>query len=106
MTALHSAQPELFGALPGWPQGLAFDANFVSASEEAELLAWIATLPLQPARFRQYTARRQVVAFGSRFDYDQGRLQPMACPNCQRPSSHCASGWPAGPASPPTTSCT
>jgi len=60
----------------GLPPGLAYEAGFLSADEEASLIALIAGLPLHAAVYKQYTARRRVVSFGGSFDYDANRLQP------------------------------
>jgi alkylated DNA repair dioxygenase AlkB len=67
-------QPDLFGS--GLPPGLRYEPGFLSPPEEAALLQWIATLPLQEARYKAYTARRRVLGYGSRFDYDLKHLKP------------------------------
>lgn len=72
MTAQHTAQGNLF-ATAGLPDGLVFEPELIDLGEEQALLALISQLPLQAARFHQYTARRRVFAYGSRFDYDSGR---------------------------------
>jgi len=61
------------GALPA---GLRYEAGFLSASEEAALIAIVKALPLQEAKYKSYTARRRVVSFGGQFDYDSNRLLP------------------------------
>jgi alkylated DNA repair dioxygenase AlkB len=78
MNAIATAQGDLFGLAPALPPGLDFEAALIDAEAERELLALLATLPLRPARFKQYTARRRVFAYGSRFDFDAYRLQPRA----------------------------
>ena len=60
------------------PEGLAYQADFLSAEEEASLIELIGTLDLQAARYKAYTARRRVVSFGGSFDYDSNRLLPAA----------------------------
>jgi alkylated DNA repair dioxygenase AlkB len=57
---------------PGWD----YQTEFIDAAEEAELLALIATLPLEEARYRGYTARRRVVHFGTDHDFEQQRVLP------------------------------
>jgi alkylated DNA repair dioxygenase AlkB len=60
-------QAELFTR--GLPPGLVYRPDFISAAEEEELLAEIRTLPLANARYRQYTALRRTVNFGSSYDF-------------------------------------
>jgi alkylated DNA repair dioxygenase AlkB len=62
----------------GLPEGLAYEPGFLSADEEAALVAVIATLPLEAAKYKAYTARRRVASFGGAFDYDANRLRPAA----------------------------
>lgn len=77
-----SAQYPLFDApapLPaGLPEGLRYERGFLSAGEEREILACVHALPLEPAKYRSYVARRRVASFGGRFDYDVNRLGPSA----------------------------
>src|SRR4051812_31938904 len=74
------AQSELFGpehgAEPLRPEGFAYQPAFLAADEEAQLVALMATLPFEAARYKQYTARRRVVSYGGSFDYDANRLAP------------------------------
>lgn len=70
-------QPDLFGDdAPSLPAGLVLQPDFVTAAEEATLLAWIGTLPLHEARYKAYTARRRVASFGSSYDFDSHELRP------------------------------
>lgn len=66
----------MFGTAAALPAGLSFEPAFIGADEEAELLELAASLPLREARYKQYTARRRVHAWGARFDYGDGRLDP------------------------------
>ena len=71
--ALRRAAAAARAALPpGW----AYQRDFIAESEEAALLAWIATLPLHEARYKGYTARRRVAHFGTAYDFDDNRLLP------------------------------
>jgi alkylated DNA repair dioxygenase AlkB len=74
MTTVRAAQGDLFGVEPALPSGLRFEPDVIARAEEAALLDLFAALPLHQARFRQYTARRRVFAYGSRFDFDAYRL--------------------------------
>jgi alkylated DNA repair dioxygenase AlkB len=74
-------QGELFGAAPALPspvlpEGWHYQPDFLSDVEEALLLQWIAQLPFAAARYKAYEARRRVVSFGGRYDYDDNRLLP------------------------------
>lgn len=50
------AQRSLFA--PSLPAGMTYVEEFLSGDEERDLLALIHTLPLQQARYRQYSCRR------------------------------------------------
>ncbi len=78
MKPIATAQATLFDSDDLLPPGLAFEPAFISPADEAELLAIAATLPLRQARFRQYTARRQVFVYGARIDAAQGTLRHAA----------------------------
>lgn len=61
------------GALP---KGLVYQSEFLSHAEEAGLVELIQRLPLQEATYKSYTARRRVVSYGGKFDYDANQLLP------------------------------
>ena len=56
--------------------GLQYEPDFLSPEEEAQLLEVVRTLPLHPAKYKEYTARRQVVSFGGSYDFDTNTLRP------------------------------
>lgn len=70
------SQQDLFGhdVSPFLPQGLFFREEFINIDEETALLGHVAGLPLHEARYKQYTARRRVVNYGSRYDFGDGEL--------------------------------
>ena len=72
-------QPTLFDAPqappPGTPEGFVYRPDFVSREEEAELAAWLGTLPFAPFQFRGYEARRRVVSYGWQYDFTRSHLQ-------------------------------
>jgi alkylated DNA repair dioxygenase AlkB len=76
-TTIHTAQGNLFDPTEGLPHGLAYEAAFIDRDEERALIDVIAALPLREARYKEYTARRRVYAFGSRFDFDAYQLVPQ-----------------------------
>jgi alkylated DNA repair dioxygenase AlkB len=45
------------------PEGLVYEPEFVAPAEEAALLASVQALPLEEAKYREYTARRRVAIF-------------------------------------------
>jgi alkylated DNA repair dioxygenase AlkB len=70
-------QPGLFPDLPpALPEGAAYEDDFLSVPEEAALLDVVRALPLQEARYKDYTARRRVASYGGVFDYDAMELKP------------------------------
>jgi alkylated DNA repair dioxygenase AlkB len=72
--ALFGESPAPAG--PALPPGWDHRADFIDASEEAELVALIEALPLHEARYKGYTARRRVAHFGTAYDYDDNELLP------------------------------
>ena len=67
-----TAQHSLFGAAP---PGLGFREEFVSAAEEADLLAAVERLPFQAFQFHGWTGNRETVSFGWRYDFNQARVE-------------------------------
>jgi alkylated DNA repair dioxygenase AlkB len=66
-------QSDFFAPAP-LPDGLSYRAEFISPEEEARLLAAIATLPLQEAQYKEWTAKRRIVSYGGRYDFSQNKL--------------------------------
>src|ERR1051326_4284642 len=58
------------------PDGLLYQEDFLSADEEGRLLAEIRRLPLEEAKYKRFTARRRVAAFGSSCDFENKVLGP------------------------------
>lgn len=88
-------QQELFEPpQAAWPDGLQHRDDFIDATEEAALLRAIEALPLAPARYKTYTARRLVASFGGEFDYEANLLRPgPALPDFLVPLRARASAW-------------
>jgi alkylated DNA repair dioxygenase AlkB len=66
---------------PVFAQGYAYEAEFISASEETALVREIQRLPLAEAEYKQYTAKRRIVSYGGRYDFTANRLdvaEPIA----------------------------
>jgi len=70
-------QRDLFG-LPPFAQGYAYEPDFLSVAEEASLLGVMRELPLAEAKYKEYRAKRRVVSYGGRFDYDSNTLNEAA----------------------------
>lgn len=72
---MSDAQADLFGAPPpDLPDGMRYQPDFLSAEEEAELLAQVAQLPLAPMQYQGFTALRRVVSYGGQYDFGAQRL--------------------------------
>lgn len=56
--------------------GLAYQGGFLSPEEEAHWIGQIEALPLEAMRYKSHTAKRRVLSFGGRYDFDEGRLLP------------------------------
>jgi alkylated DNA repair dioxygenase AlkB len=68
------APSTLFGTAAQLPPGMVYETGFLSAEEEADLVAMVARLPLQEMRYLNYTAKRRVVSFGGKYDFSAQRL--------------------------------
>jgi alkylated DNA repair dioxygenase AlkB len=66
---------ELFGARR-LPAGFVYEPEFVTREDETALIAVVQDLPLQEAQYKQYTAKRRVVAYGGRYDFGSNELMP------------------------------
>ncbi|MGA6980794.1 MAG: alpha-ketoglutarate-dependent dioxygenase AlkB [Candidatus Sulfotelmatobacter sp.] len=58
-----------------WPEGFLYRAEFLSETEEAELLRAVKTLEFGVYDFRGYIARRRVMAFGGGYEPGAQRVQ-------------------------------
>jgi alkylated DNA repair dioxygenase AlkB len=58
------------------PDGFVYRGEFISPAQEQALLAIIATLPLQEAQYKEFTARRRTVSYGSTYDFSRQRSLP------------------------------
>ncbi|MES2225879.1 MAG: alpha-ketoglutarate-dependent dioxygenase AlkB [Patescibacteria group bacterium] len=68
-------QYPLFDFGQAYPNGFTYHSEFITASEEAALIACIQKLELTPAPFREYTAKRRIMSFG--WTYDPDTLVPV-----------------------------
>jgi alkylated DNA repair dioxygenase AlkB len=58
------------------PRGLEYRCDFLSAQEERELLEAICELPLQEAQYKEFTARRRTLSYGSTYDFSTNESLP------------------------------
>jgi alkylated DNA repair dioxygenase AlkB len=73
------AQPDLFAAPAGLPEGFRYRADVLSPDEEAALARELGALPFKPFDFHGFLANRRVASFGFRYDY-QSRAVIEAAP--------------------------
>ncbi|HBS6107155.1 TPA: alpha-ketoglutarate-dependent dioxygenase AlkB [Klebsiella pneumoniae] len=62
-------------ALPSIP-GLIYQADFLTPEEEKGLLKIIATLPLMPARYKEYESKVRILSFGGLNDFNTHTVKP------------------------------
>jgi alkylated DNA repair dioxygenase AlkB len=80
-------QLSLFSSPQTGPQGLRYEADFITPAHEQSLITNIRALPLQPFQFGAYEGKRRVVYFGSRYDFTRQRLEAAeAVPDWLAPS--------------------
>jgi len=67
---------DMFGDETALPGGLVYRPAFIAEDEEGALLREIAALPLHEAQYKEYTARRRIVSYGSSYDFTDNVLHP------------------------------
>jgi alkylated DNA repair dioxygenase AlkB len=72
---MRSIQPTLFDTGSPLPEGFLYELEFLTPAEEASLLAHIRALPLQEAKYKDFTARRRTVSYGGQYDFSAGKLE-------------------------------
>ena len=55
-------------------KGYFYEADFLSAAEEGDLVERIRELPLARAEYKEFHAKRRVVSYGGRYDFSAQRL--------------------------------
>jgi alkylated DNA repair dioxygenase AlkB len=89
-------QRELFDGLP---DGLVYHPAFLTPADEASLLADLAALPLEDARYKSFTAKRRIASFGAGYDFDTNALLPASpLPAFLHPLRERVSAWTGIPA--------
>jgi alkylated DNA repair dioxygenase AlkB len=69
-------QGQLFPTLQRLPAGFVYQPQFIARDAEAELLAEIANLPFQEAKYKEYTAKRRIVSYGGSYNFSSNELVP------------------------------
>jgi alkylated DNA repair dioxygenase AlkB len=58
------------------PRGLEYHPDFLTSAEEGVLLELIRALPLQEAQYKEFTARRRTISYGSTYDFSTNTSLP------------------------------
>ena len=69
-------QGELFALARALPEGFEYRPDFITAEEEADLLAEIGQLPLREAQYKEFTAKRRIASYGGTYDFSSNELRP------------------------------
>ena len=72
-----SAQMSLFREPSHLPQGFRHEPEFLSPTEEADLVGVIETLPFKQFEFQGFLGKRRVVSFGWKYDFNDRALQQV-----------------------------
>lgn len=64
----------LFPNEPAFPEGFSYTPDFISASDEENLLATISDIDLQTFVFQGFEAKRKFASFGFDYSFDQRKL--------------------------------
>jgi alkylated DNA repair dioxygenase AlkB len=77
---MRSSRPggDLFDGDAALPEGLVYRPELISEEEERALLREVAALPLHEAQYKEYTARRRIVSYGSSYDFSANVLNAEA----------------------------
>ena len=71
-------QQELFTTDVSLPPGMIYRAEFITVAEEASLLKEIHALPLEEAKYKQFTAKRRIISYGGSYDFSSNQLLPAS----------------------------
>lgn len=72
----NQKQGDLFARPSSLPDGLVYRPDFLTAAEEAALLAAICGLPLHEAQYKSFTAKRRIMSYGAEYDFGASKLLP------------------------------
>jgi hypothetical protein len=71
---VSAAQPDLFRK-SSEPEGFRYRNGVVAPAEEQRLASQIADLPLKEFLFQGFVAKRRVMSFGGRYDFERARFE-------------------------------
>lgn len=71
---MAAMQSDLFAPASGFAEGLRYAEDFLTPPQERELLAHLAALEFREAEYKEWRARRRIVAFGGRYDFSRNVL--------------------------------
>src|SRR5215831_9855380 len=74
------SDPSLFEVSAKVPDGFIYQENFISESEERELIREIQTLQLAPFKYYQFTGKRRTVSFGWQYEFGGSEITQAADP--------------------------
>src|SRR5262247_4333257 len=69
-----NGDPSLFEVSAKVPDGFIYQENFISESEERELIREIQTLQLAPFKYYQFTGKRRTVSFGWQYEFGSSEI--------------------------------
>jgi alkylated DNA repair dioxygenase AlkB len=73
---------------------MVYEPDFLAPAEETALLDTVRGLPLEDARYKQYTAKRRVASYGSSYDYEANQRTPAPpFPSFLQPLREKAAAW-------------
>ena len=67
-------QADFFAEALRLPEGMVYEPRFLGAGEEGALLAQLRSAAFAEAKYKQFTARRRTVSFGSQYDFGANRM--------------------------------
>jgi len=65
----------LFDITPALPQGFSYQPDFISVTEESQLVKSIEQFDLQNMKFHEYEAKRKVISFGRGWSFTEQQLK-------------------------------
>jgi alkylated DNA repair dioxygenase AlkB len=87
-------QLNLLGAVPALPEGFRYQAEIISPDEERRLLERIRELPLKEFEFHGFTAKRRVISYGWKYDFEERAVREAeAIPEWLLPLREVAAGF-------------
>jgi alkylated DNA repair dioxygenase AlkB len=65
----------LFNIEPVLPAGFSYYPEFITSTEEKELIQLIEKVDMQPMKFHEYEAKRKVISFGQGWSFTEQKLK-------------------------------